>query len=275
MSPAGELAAPPARRPRLRSRREGPFRALKSVLEIIVVAFFFTTFIAQPFQIPSSSMVPTMRVGDFILVDKQAFAPGAGTANAADAEGAAKMPLRTLRPLRLSCFLCRILPKSSIQRGDLIVFHWPVDPTLHLVKRVVGVPGDRIRLHHGRVFIDEQPLAEPYAFYSRSRPNGFRDEFPSLREADPSMEPDWWLQLRSNIVSGELTVPPNEYFVLGDNRNDSEDSRYWGFVPREAIVGRPLVVYFAVHRSAPPTGSFLQRLRSTLRYGFASARILR
>jgi signal peptidase I len=250
MSPTGELtAAAPARPARRRTRREGPLRALKSVLEIIVIAFFFTTFIAQPFQIPSSSMVPTLRVGDFILVDKQTFAPGTGHYG--------------------------VLPKSSVQRGDLLVFHWPVDPTLHLVKRVIGVPGDRIRLRHGRVFIHGQPLPEPYAFYTRSRPNSFRDEFPSLREADPNMEPGWWIQLRRTIADGEVTVPPNQYFVLGDNRNDSEDSRYWGFVPREAIVGRPLVVYFAVRRSPPPTGSFLHRLRSALSYGFASERILR
>jgi signal peptidase I len=252
------------------TRREGPLLALKSVLEIIVIAFFVTTFIAQPFQIPSSSMVPTLRVGDLILVDKQTFAPGAGRYG--------------------------VLPKSSVQRGDLIVFHWPVDPTLHLVKRVVGVPGDRIRLHHGRVFRNGQPLAEPYAFYSRARPNGFRDEFPSLREADPNMEPAWWMQLRRTIQPvkepgarglasetwdtaptgpAEITVPPNQYFVLGDNRNDSEDSRYWGFVPRESIVGRPLVVYFAVHRDPPPTGGLFARLRSALRYGFASMRVLR
>jgi len=241
MSPAGIAPI------RARYHREGPLHALKSVFEIIVVALFVTTFIAQPFQIPTPSMVPTLRIGDFILVDKQTFAPGAGHYG--------------------------ILPKSTVQRGDIIVFHWPVDPSMHLVKRVIGVPGDRIRLHHGRVFINGQPLAEPYAFYSRSRPNSFRDEFPSLREADPNVEPAWWLNLRSSISGGELTVPPGEYFVLGDNRNDSEDSRYWGFVPRDAIVGRPLVVYFAVHPA--PAGSLLQRLRSILRYGFASARVLR
>jgi len=233
--------------------REGPLRAMKSVFEIIVIACFVTTFIAQPFQIPTGSMTPTLRVGDFLLVDKQTFALGS------EHDGAGRYG---------------VLPKSSVQRGDIIVFHWPVDPSMHLVKRVIGVPGDRIRLRHGRVWLNGEPLAEPYAYYAPSRPNSFRDEFPSLREADPNVEPDWWMKLRRSVAEHELTVPPGQYFVLGDNRNDSEDSRYWGFVPRSAIVGRPLLVYFAV-RPAPAGGAFFAQLRAALRYAFGSVRILR
>jgi len=232
-------------------RREGPLHAVKSVLEIVVVAIFVTSFIVQPFRIPSGSMTPTLKVGDFLLVDKQTFAPGAGRFG--------------------------ILPKSSVHRGDIIVFHWPVDPTLHLVKRVIALPGDRIRLHHGHVLLNGQPLDEPYAFYSPSRPNPFRDEFPSLREADPNVEPLWWITLRNSIANHELTIPPGQYFVLGDNRNDSEDSRYWGLVPRSNIVGRPLLVYFTLNPNPdlPPHATLLTRLRSALHYGLTSARILR
>jgi signal peptidase I len=237
----------------------GLLSAVKSMLEIVVVALFLTTFLVQPFRIPSASMEPALRVGDFLLVDKQSFSPAATR------------------------------PSTAVRRGDLIVFHWPVDPARHLVKRVVGLPGDRLRLRAGHVWIDAHPLAEPYAFYAPSRPNIFRDEFPSLHEADPDVEPAWWIVLRQAILkssnrdsshgdstgAGELTVPPGEYFVLGDNRNDSEDSRYWGFVPRAAIVGRPLVVYFAVQPGAADVGHPWQRLRAALAFGLRSARVLR
>ncbi len=234
--------------------REGPLSAIKSVLEIVIVAIFVTTFIAQPFRIPSSSMVPTLRVGDFVLVDKESFAPGVR-----ETAGTALSPM----------------PPADVHRGDIVVFYWPVDPSKDLVKRVVGLPGDRIRLRGGRVFIDEQPLAEPYALYTPSRRNSFRDEFPSLREADPNVEPRWWLDLRRTIEHGEITVPPDSYFVLGDNRNDSEDSRYWGFVPRAAILGRALAVYFAVNPYPNLDASPAQRLRAALHYGLTSIRVLR
>jgi signal peptidase I len=216
---------------------EGFLAAAKPVFEIIVVALFLTTFLVQPFRIPSASMQPTLLVGDFLLADKQSFAPTGP--------------------------LDRLLPPTTIQRGELAIFHWPVDPSMHLVKRIVGLPGDRLRLRSGRVLLNGQPLAEPYAFYSPSHPSNFRDNFPSLREVDPSVEPRWWIQLRHSITDNEITVPPGQYFVLGDNRNDSEDSRYWGFVPRDAFVARPLLVYFAFPQD--PTPSSLKHSRTSLR----------
>jgi signal peptidase I len=189
-------------------------------------------------------------VGDFLLVDKQSFAPSGA--------------------------LDRLLPPTRIKRGDLVVFHYPVDPVLHLVKRVVGLPGDRLRLRSGRVLLNGRPLREPYAFYSPSRPNGFRDDFPSLLEADPNVDLRWWIELRQSVRDGEVVVPPGEYFVLGDNRNDSEDSRYWGFVPRSAIVGRPLLVYFTLPLAEDTSGdSPLERVRDTFKAGVRIWRVLR
>jgi signal peptidase I len=198
----------------------GLLATFRSLLEFLVVALFALTFILQPFRIPSESMIPTLRVGDFLMVDKQAYEP----------EG----------------HLSFLLPPSGIHRGDLVVFHYPVDPSMHLVKRVGAVPGDRVRLRNGHVWINGTPLDEPYAFYSPSALDDFRDNFPSLRETDPNLDPHWWLALRRSVINGEITVPPHELFVLGDNRNDSEDSRYWGFVPISDIVGRPFVVYFSI-----------------------------
>ena len=224
----------------------GVLATFRSLLEFLVVALFAITFILQPFRIPSESMVPTLRVGDFLMVDKQSFGPGGA--------------------------LSWLLPPSGIRRGDLVVFHFPVDPSMHLVKRIVGLPGDRLRLRQGRVWINGAPLDEPYAFYSASGVNEFRDNFPSLRETDPNLEPRWWMALRRSVVDGELTVPPGQLFVLGDNRNDSEDSRYWGFVPMNDVVGRPFVVYFSLAPQDQDTTP--EPLKARLRTAF-SVHVLR
>jgi signal peptidase I len=168
-------------------------------------------------------MESTLLVGDFLLVNKQTTSP--------DADGSASL-----------------LPSAAIHRGDIVVFHDPVDATLHLVKRVIGLPGDHLRLHSGRVFINGHPLSEPYAVYRPSPPDNFRDNFPRFQSADPEIDSHWWIRMRSLIDNDELIIPTGNYFVMGDNRNDSEDSRYWGFVPREAIVGKPLLIYFSLQQ---------------------------
>jgi signal peptidase I len=231
------------------AQRDGFLTAVKGLLEIVIAALFLVTFVVQPSRIPSESMVPTLRVGDFLLIDKQSFAP-AGV-------------------------LDRLLPPTHLKRGDLVVFHYPLDGSVRLVKRIVGLPGDRIRLRDGHVLLNGQPLGEPYAFYSAARRNGFRDDFPTLREADPNVDPEWWIELRRSASSGELTVPGDRYFVLGDNRNDSEDSRYWGFVRRDEIIGRPLVVYFAMSQQRAATSSRAGHLLEALRFGVRSTRVLR
>jgi signal peptidase I len=223
-----QLPAPP--RPHLpaghhhhHAHHEKPsiFGALQSLLYLIVVAIFIITFCVQPFRIPSESMESTLLVGDFLLVNKQSTAPdGAGG----------------------------LLPAAAIHRGDIIVFHDPVDASLHLVKRVIGLPGDHLRLRDGRVYINGHALTEPYAVYRPSPPDNFRDNFPRFQSADPEIDSHWWIRMRSLIENNELIIPTGNYFVLGDNRNDSEDSRYWGFVPREAIVGKPMVIYFSLQQ---------------------------
>src|SRR5579875_2432421 len=168
-----------AARTRPASKAEhGVLATLRSLCEFIVVALFALTFILQPFRIPSESMVPTLRVGDFLMVDKQSYEP----------EGA----------------LSWLLPPSTIHRGDLMVFHYPVDPSMHLVKRVVALPGDRVQMKHGGVWINEQPVNGPYAFVSPAAVDDFRDDFPSLRQADPSLDLNWWMRLRRSVVDGEV-----------------------------------------------------------------------
>ena len=221
---------------------DGVLSAVQPLLELLVVFLFVTTFLFQTTRIPSPSMSPTLRVGDTLLVDKQSFT--------------ARDPHNPL---------ARVLPPTAIQRGDLAVFRFPVDPSHNLVKRVVALPGDRLHLHHGILFLNGAALAEPYAVHSPADFNVFRDDFPSFRATDPSLDPLWWATLRRTVRHGEITVPPDHVFTLGDNRDDSEDSRYWGFVPTENMVGRPLFVYLALPagRGSPPPG-FLQRLHGAI-----------
>ena len=195
--------------------------AFASLLQTVVVALFLLTFVLQPYLIPSVSMERTLLVGDFLLVNKQVYAP-AGNWNR------------------------WLLPYRDVVRGDIIVFHHPRHP--YLVKRVVGMPGDRLRMEDGRVTVNGQALDEPYAAFEPAAYEPFRDEFPADVYSDPLVDRAWWKQMRNLTHNGELTVPAGEYFVLGDNRNHSDDSRFWGFVPREAIVARPLVIYFSLRR---------------------------
>jgi signal peptidase I len=196
-------------------------QALASLLQTVVVALFVLTFVMQPLLIPSESMERTLLVGDFLLFNKQVCAP-------ADRLGKWFLPYR------------------NVERGDIIVFYHAQPPLL--IKRVVGVPGDRLRIVAGRVYVNGAALDEPYAVFEPAPPDLDRDNFPAKIYADPEIDPDWWRQMQSLSHDGELFVPQGEYFVLGDNRNHSLDSRYWGFVPRQAIVARPLVIYFSLSR---------------------------
>jgi signal peptidase I len=195
--------------------------AFASLLQTVVVALFLLTFVLQPYLIPSESMEHTLLVGDFLLVNKQVYAPSDS----------------------LSRWL---LPYRDVARGDIVFFHHPQPP--FLVKRVVGMPGDRLRIEDGRVMVNGQTLDEPYAAFEPAAPNPFRDDFPAKVYTDPEVDPVWWKQMLSLTRDGELVVPAGEYFVLGDNRNHSKDSRFWGFVPRADIVARPLVIYFSLTR---------------------------
>jgi signal peptidase I len=188
-----------------------------------VVALFLLTFVVQPFLIPSESMEHTLLVGDFLLVNKQVYAPPGNLTHS-------------------------VLPYRQVQRGDVVVFHYPEDPKRYLVKRVVGLPGDRLHIEDGRVTVNGELLPEPYASFEPAPPNPFRDNFPAKIYTDPAVDPAWWKQMQSLTHDGELTVPDGKYFMLGDNRNHSYDSRSWGLVSRQAIVARPLVIYFSLSR---------------------------
>jgi signal peptidase I len=193
--------------------------SLQSLLGTVVIAVFVITFIVQAFQIPSPSMENTLLVGDYLLVNKLCYG-GGGLAD-------------------------HFMPYRRVRRGDIVVFHYPVDPAQHFVKRVIGVPGDRVRLVNKQVLVNGVPLKEPYAHFDRPADDLFRDNFPRL-DVFSGPTPEWWVQLRKLVDDGQLIVPEGHYFVMGDNRDNSYDSRYWGFVPQANIIGRPLVIYWSV-----------------------------
>ena len=217
-SPEQPAAAPA--RPIVSTMGSDVIGSLQSLLGTIVIAVFVITFVVQAFQIPSQSMENTLLVGDYLLVNKLCYG-GAGMGD-------------------------HLMPYQKISRGDIIVFHYPVDPTQHFVKRVIGVPGDHLRMISKKVWINGKPVDEPYVRFLEPPNNMFRDNFPRVDIAAPGMEGKWWLEMRKLVEDGQLIVPEGHYFVMGDNRDDSQDSRYWGFVPRENIIGRPLLIYWSV-----------------------------
>ena len=211
---------------------ETPFEAVASICSVLVVGLYILTFLGQNFVIPSGSMENTLLVGDHLVVDRITLAPPAKW-----------MPLVYYRE-----------PK----RGDVVVFLKPVadpdpvdgSPTYpFLVKRLIGVPGDHIHLHDGIVILNgvaQTPPADGKEAPANLGERDFLDEFPTTPPAqDPSATEAWAVDEPNHIVDGDLVVPPGHYFMMGDNRHNSLDSRYWGFVPRENIVGRPLFNYWS------------------------------
>lgn len=193
---------------------------VRSTILVIVAALFIITFLVQPFRIPSESMERTLLVGDFLLVDRAALAPAGNWG--------------------------WLLPYRRVMRGDIVVFHFPVDPEDHVVKRVIGEPGDSVELNRGLARVNGGALPQPYAVFEPADADEYRDQFPRYTTNDPSVEPRWRDDMHLLVHQGRLMVEADSFFVLGDNRNHSRDSRYWGFVPRQNIVGTPLLVYFSL-----------------------------
>ncbi len=193
----------------------------------ILLLLFGTTTLVQAFVIPTGSMEDTLLIGDHLLVDKLAYAP----------EGT------------ISKYL---LPYEQPKHGDIIVFRYPGDISQTFVKRVIGVPGDHLKMVNRNIYRNGVLLNEPYVYHKFPYDPG-RDNFPG----EPSQFGDRLqdqLQrdmLEHHVVNGEVVVPLNSYFAMGDNRDNSLDSRYWGFVPRDNIIGKPLIIYWSYDASTP------------------------
>lgn len=193
----------------------------ESLVIAVILALFVRTWVFQAFKIPTGSMEPNLLVGDHLIVNKMIFAP-----NITGVERA-------------------LLPVRPIRRDDVIVFKYPQDPERDFIKRVIGLPGERLELHRKTVYIDGKPLDEPFVFFleppSTSGPphtNDLREEY------------------------GPVTIPAGQYFMMGDNRDNSEDSRYWGFMPAGYVKGQALFIYFSINENQP-----FWHLFSSIRWG--------
>src|SRR3984885_3022450 len=208
----------PASQPLETTQRSSPAGRLSTIL----ILRFGTSTIAQPFVIPTSRMHNTLLTGDLLIVDKLAYAP----------------------PGPLSQYL---LPYEDVKRGDIIVFRHPTLINVDYVKRAIGLPGDHVKLVNKQVIVNGKPLNEPYTIHLDNFMS-YRDNFPQgvpYYVPDPQMLQRAEAMLRQDVVNGELVVPPGNYFAMGDNRDNSLDSRYWGLVPRENIMGKPLIIFWS------------------------------
>ena len=194
--------------------------SIAGIASVLVVGLFILTFIVQHFEIPSRSMEKTLLVGDHVFVDR--LTP------------TGKGPLSWLFPYR------------DLHRGDTAVFMTP-NPAyrgMYLVKRIVGVPGDRIHLRNATLYVNGVAQNEPYTRHI-GFPDQYRDNFPEYLANATNLAEGWMPVLLASIKDGDVVVPPNSYFAMGDNRDDSLDSRYWGFVPKENVIGRPLFIFWS------------------------------
>jgi signal peptidase I len=214
-----------------KAESETPLEAMSSICAVLAVGLFVMTFVFQNFVIPSGSMEKTLLIGDHVLVDRITFAP----------------------PSKWAPFVHYREPR----RGDVIVFLKPnpETPDLVLVKRLIGVPGDHIHLLHGVVYLNGVAQKEPYAALPREDGDEedhytpTRDDFPAQGVPYGSTEL-WTVEMPSHLIDGDLVVPPGKVFAMGDNREHSLDGRFWGFVPRENILGRPLFNYWSYETTA-------------------------
>ena len=188
----------------------------ESLVVAVILALFVRTFVFQAFKIPTGSMEPNLLVGDHLIVNKMAFAPAIVAA-----EGA-------------------LVPRRGIERGDVVVFKYPQEPDRDFIKRVIGLPGDRVEMHSKKVHINGKPIEEPYAYLLEAPSTGGPVRKDDLREE-----------------YGPVTVPAGQYFMMGDNRDNSEDSRYWGFMPASYVKGQALFIYFSIGDA----GNFLTSIR--------------
>jgi signal peptidase I len=206
-------------RERREARKASGTRKLVQEWAVTILLFLFvSTTMVQAYVVPTGSMENNILIGDHMLVDKVGFENGGNN------------------------WASYVLPSREVKRGDIIAFRYPEDVRQTYVKRVIGVPGDRIRLENKQVVRNGQKLEEPYARHS-SAIDDYRDNFPTA--------PEFYTTGRGrdmfarNVEHGEVIVPPDMLFVMGDNRDNSLDSRHWGFVPKNYVAGKPLVIYWS------------------------------
>jgi signal peptidase I len=202
--------------------RETTIEFLASLAEVLVTGLFIITFVLQAFAIPSGSMEDTLLIGDHLFVNREQFAA----------------PTRWMGPL---------MPYRDVRRDEIAVFISPEQPGLFLVKRIIGIPGDHIHLRDDVVYRNGEKLVEPFVRHKVEEHNPYTDNFPALPplKGYGVRNEKWAQELPKHIEGDDIVVPPKSYFAMGDNRDNSYDSRFWGFVPRKNMIGRPMFIYWS------------------------------
>jgi signal peptidase I len=208
----------------------------EAIVMALILALFVRTWAVQAFKIPTGSMENNLLIGDHLLVNKFVFGPSATAAERA------------------------LLPTTDIARGDIVVFKYPDEPERDFIKRVIGLPGETLELRNKRVFINGQPLDEPYVHFLEPAAEGQEVTSFDVRER-----------------YGPVRVPDGQYFVMGDNRDNSQDSRYWGFLPRGHIKGKALMIYWSYESGREDyvesgVGASIKRLFSVITHFFTRTR---
>jgi len=223
----------PAPKPAKPEHRESVWDTLRSLLIVVACVLCIRTFVAEATVIPTGSMESTILVGDHVFLNKLLYGP--------------RLPYTDLR----------LPPLRHIHHQDIVAFRYPRNPSLMYVKRVIGMGGDVVRIENKKVYLNGKPLSEPYTQYLYPSVMPLRDDFPptpSVLETLPAawgLDPAWSREMPGFIRGDGLHVPQGYLFVMGDNRDNSQDSRYWGFVPLENVVGEPLFVYWSFNAPNP------------------------
>ena len=210
-----------------RGRSETAWETIRSLLIVLIGVLCIRTFVAEATVIPTGSMEKTILVGDHVFLNKLLYGP------------------------RFPYTSWRIPPLKSVHRGEIVAIHYPRNPSLMFVKRVIGVGGDVVKIVDKRVYVNGRLLTEPYAQFQTSYVTLLRDNFPPpLARIDTlpaawGLHPDWAREMSNFIQNDGLHVPEGYLFAMGDNRDNSLDSRFWGFVPLDNVVGEPLFVYWS------------------------------
>jgi signal peptidase I len=201
--------------------KETTVEFLSSLAAVLVTGLFIITFVMQAFEIPSSSMEHTLEIGDHVFVNRIQFAPK-------------------------SSWVGPLLPYRDVHFRDIVVFLSPAEPGLYVVKRIIGLPGDRIHLRNGVVYRNGVALDETYIDHDADTADPYRNNFPAVAPSDEyGVYPNWLVDMHSFVQGDDLVVPADHYFAMGDHRGVSLDSRYWGFIPKENVIGRPMFIYWS------------------------------
>lgn len=227
--------------------KETTVEFLSSLAAVLVTGLFIITFVVQAFEIPSSSMEETLLIGDHVFVNRVQFAPK-------------------------SNWMGPLIPYRDVHFLDIVVFLSPETPGLYVVKRIIGVPGDKIHLRNGVVYRNGKALDEPYVDHDKDTIDHYRNDFPAVPPPpeDLNIWTNWAVDLQQYIQGDDIVVPPGHYFGMGDHRGVSLDSRYWGFIPQENIIGRPMFIYWSFKT---PDDQYL-KTSWTDRFGFLLGRVV-